>query len=484
MSLVLEVEYLSGVVFAAVTPDSTAPDWPPQPDRVFSALVATWGLADRSPQGAEALEWLERLPPPRMQATDAAWRTAATHWVPPNDPSVERQKNAKGVLPAMRARQPRRFPAAVPESRVVRFIWADAVPDAATLEALGRLAHCTSFIGHSASLTRCHFCVDSDLEVDPGNSAWPRRRIYEGRFDELRREYERGRYPGPGAPCVQPTSRPQIATSVFSDRWLLLEHVAGVMPDVRACAYVSRTLRDAVMSGYERTGLGDAVPEVVSGHSAGGTPSRDAHLSIVPLPFVGFPYADGHVMGYALIPPRDADLLGEPDFKAALRALAPIDERTGRRVITVRPKAEASEVGAFSIELSPTVEPSRRSLEPALYLGPSRTFATVTPIVLDRHLKSKGSERDDEVAAQIAGACGYIGLPAPSEVVTGKYSAFEGAVPAYPAGRAPRWMRWNLPAFLANRQLVHAVIQFDEAVAGPVILGAGRYAGLGLCRPL
>ena len=42
MSLVLEVEFLTGVCRAAHSPASTEPDWPPQPDRVFSALVATW----------------------------------------------------------------------------------------------------------------------------------------------------------------------------------------------------------------------------------------------------------------------------------------------------------------------------------------------------------------------------------------------------------------------------------------------------------
>jgi CRISPR-associated protein Csb2 len=30
----------------------------------------------------------------------------------------------------------------------------------------------------------------------------------------------------------------------------------------------------------------------------------------------------------------------------------------------------------------------------------------------------------------------------------------------------------------------HAVIRFAEPVDGPVILGAGRFTGLGLCRPL
>jgi hypothetical protein len=31
MSLILKIEYLSGIAFAAIGPDREAPDWPPQP---------------------------------------------------------------------------------------------------------------------------------------------------------------------------------------------------------------------------------------------------------------------------------------------------------------------------------------------------------------------------------------------------------------------------------------------------------------------
>jgi CRISPR-associated protein Csb2 len=45
-------------------------------------------------------------------------------------------------------------------------------------------------------------------------------------------------------------------------------------------------------------------------------------------------------------------------------------------------------------------------------------------------------------------------------------------------------MNWRLPPSLATRQLTHAVIRFAEPIDGPVILGAGRFVGLGLCRPI
>ena len=111
-------------------------------------------------------------------------------------------------------------------------------------------------------------------------------------------------------------------------------------------------------------------------------------------------------------------------------------------------------------------------------------IATVTPVVLDRHLKEDGEARREEMAGLIAAACANIGLPEPQVVVADKHSALEGAPSAWPSARAPAWMRWRLPATLASRALTHAVIRFDKPVQGPVMLGAGRFVGLGLCRPI
>ena len=122
---------------------------------------------------------------------------------------------------------------------------------------------------------------------------------------------------------------------------------------------------------------------------------------------------------------------------------------------------------------------------PPPYIAQGRVWASCTPIVLDRHLKATGNEqREEEIAGLIRQACANIGIPEPDRVVPGKHSAFEGTPSAYPSGSAPHWTRWRLPEALASRQLTHAVIAFREPVHGPVILGAGRFVGLGLCRPL
>jgi CRISPR-associated protein Csb2 len=492
MTLVLEIEYLSAVAFAAIGPESDLPDWPPQPDRIFSALVATWAARGEREKERQALEWLEKLPVPRLLASQAEPRTSAPVFVPPNDPRSDKQKHARGVLPAMRSRQLRRFPATRPHDSVVRLFWSEAVPEQEILASLQHVARDTAYIGHSSSLTRCRFLFSGDA-LDLHKGELPDRRIYDGRFAELREAYARFEKsankkdrPQKGARVAPEPKTKQERKNLFGESWLILEHVAGRMPDIRACALVSKTIRDALLSGYRRTGKEGLIPDVISGHDRYGNPTRAPHLAIVPLSFIGFPYADGHVMGFALVPPSGSAILDDDNFRGALRELAPIVEGYGRRILSIKTKEGTASERAFSIELSPTFEPpaNRYSLNPAFYIRRAQIFATVTPIVLDRHLKEKGGARQEEITAQIAGACRNIGLPEPEAVVADKHSALEGAPSAYPSGKSPNWMGWRLPSSLASRQLTHAVIRFATVVDGPVILGAGRFTGLGLCRPL
>jgi CRISPR-associated protein Csb2 len=310
----------------------------------------------------------------------------------------------------------------------------------------------------------------------------PRRRVYPKRLEELEAAFRAGRRPSPGATERAPASAEAAsAHSVFSDRWLVLEHVGGEdMPDLRAAALVAKALRSALMCGYKTDGREAAIPPEVSGHTADGAPLAEPHLAIAPLAFLGAQYADGHVYGFALIPPGDGALLAAEQFQDSIRAIAPWNDKEGRRELRLT-------CDGFDLTFTPSHESARRSLDPRPYAATARTWATATPIVLDRHLKAKGNAgREEEIRALIQLACRNVGLPEPDRkrIATAKHSALQGAPPAYPSGSNPRWMRWRLPGSLASRQLTHAVIQFDEPVRGPVLLGAGRFAGLGLCRAL
>src|SRR5437660_4589687 len=107
--LSLEIEYLTGVCFAAQSQSSDQPDWPPQPDRVFSALVAAWGTRGEPADEKAALEWLEQQAPPAIEASSIDARRVGISFVPPNDPSGKPE-----VMMDRRRRQARMFPAAIP----------------------------------------------------------------------------------------------------------------------------------------------------------------------------------------------------------------------------------------------------------------------------------------------------------------------------------------------------------------------------------
>ena len=474
MTLVLEIEHLLGVAFIARSQSSEIPDWPPQPDRAFSALVAAWGARGERAEERRALEWLEAQRDPEITTSGGFPRTTPTVFVPPNDPETGRVGD-RSVMPAFRRRQARRFPAYRPDNPVVRLVWRGAAPDAATITALNAIAADIPYVGHSSSLTRCRFRTD----WVPETSDKPKRRIYPGRLAELHHFYHAGWRPSPGDSVrLEPGSEASSMASVFSDQWLVLEHVRGEMPDLRATALVAKALHKTVMAGYERIGLGDTVPAVVSGHAPDGAPLGEPHLGFAPMAFLGFPYADGGVLGFALIPPRDGNLLRDLPFQRAFRAVTHWLEEEGRRDLVL-------ECAGLRPAFSPVREATRRSLDPAPYVANARVWATCTPIVLDRHLKEIGNEaRDAEIAGLIRRACVNIGLPEPELVAPDKHSAVEGAASAYPSGRAPAWTGWRLPPSLANRQLTHVVLQFEHPVRGPVILGAGRFVGLGLCRAL
>jgi CRISPR-associated protein Csb2 len=200
------------------------------------------------------------------------------------------------------------------------------------------------------------------------------------------------------------------------------------------------------------------IPEILSGHRLDGTPTTQPHVAFVALPDVGHPHADGHLLGLAAVLPRD---LGGADRRRVLRALGRIERLTlGRAGIWV-----VERVGA---------ELPLQGLDPVAWTRPSLRWATVTPVVLDG-FPSEPYGIEAEVV--VATACQRIGLPRPAHVLLTPGPVVHGGLPWH--AFFPRQRDGQ-----ARRPHVHAVITFTEPVRGPVLLGAGRYRGLGLCRPI
>jgi len=255
--------------------------------------------------------------------------------------------------------------------------------------------------------------------------------------------------------------------SIFSPHLIVFSLEARDGPfaalGLQSALAVMQRWREALVS--RSNDMSDRVREVISGHTRDGAPLEGPHLAFVPMAFVGHPHADGHLLGLA----------------AALPAGLPAEER--RQVLRVLGRVgelRLADLGVWNLVREAGARPPTNLRSEAWTAHPkgATRWSTVTPVVFDRHPKAK--DRDEyqrEVAAMIAAACVAIGLPRPREVIVTAVSAHLGAPPAH---TFPRLQRKDG----GDRRHAHAILVFDELVRGPVLIGAGRYRGYGVCRPL
>ncbi len=481
----LAIEFLTGRYVATAFNDRERAEWPPHPARLFSALVATH-FDDPRPDERTALEWLEGQGPPCLAASPASERGLYVTFVPVNDRPGESDRRVSEPL-NLRGRQPRTFPSVTPAEPRAIFVWPDAVPAVETVEALDRLSSRVVRLGHSSSLVSVRV-VDSPTDVNwrPDDRGSVRLRTARaGQLRDLEQQFSVHRET---EPRVLPAEfrrytdrRGQVITfwpaSIFSDDWLVLRRVGGPRLPSSSGAGVARMIRRVIMSF-----AGEPIPESLSGHRPHGAPSNGPHLAIVPLPSVGHPHADGTLLGVALVLPRDVD---EGEQRSLFRA---IDgwERAHRKEQEETPPlpVHLGAIGSLMVvRLDELAE--QQGLQPLTWCRPARRWVSATPIALDHNPGDLRSREPNKLARAIGEAeeavrasCAYIGLPRPVSVTILPSAPLPGGTkardfPPYPGGEGR-----------LQRVLTHAAIDFAEPVTGPVLLGAGRYVGLGLMRPV
>ncbi len=251
--------------------------------------------------------------------------------------------------------------------------------------------------------------------------------------------------------------------SIFDPRIVVLR-IGSRRVSLAAALKLTAALRGLLMSGCPS----QPPPEWFSGHAADGRPTTAPHLALAPLPFAGTPHADGRIMGLALILPRTVP----PRDAAHVLGLILHDAGTGL------PREHRLFDGQW-LQCTVVLDTSERAptnLDPHTWTARSRTWASVTPVVLNRHFD--GDDRWDRAAESVKDACQHIGLPRPDEVFLHPVSPVEGVPHArgFPCLKRKRDH--------GRQSHAHAVILFDEPVAGPVLVGAGRFRGYGLCRPM
>ncbi|MCL4821252.1 MAG: type I-U CRISPR-associated protein Cas5/Cas6 [Vicinamibacteria bacterium] len=532
--LAIEVEFLTGRYVATAHHDRERAEWPPHPARLFSALVAALHEPDQAdPAERAALEWLERQAAPALWADSESRvgrREVKNVYVPVNDktlgldtaireaekvlecaegaskrrkaeerlaaarsapgivdtkPSTEASRTAIALLPDSRTRQVRTFPVVIPETPSVVFLWPD-VDSARHRAALERLCVRLTRLGHSSSLVRCTL-VEREVEptwVPSDDGETSLRVVGPGQLEQLERAFthhqgeksrvlpalpQRYRFGAPGAAVVEP------ARSVFSSDsadWIVFERVGGARPVASRGTDIAQALRGAVLEQHGGRGL----PATLSGHADSG-PAEVPHVAFVPLPFIGHEHADGAVMGCALVLPRG---LSKGDRQTLMRLVAKWEtERSDDRGDLTLAGGTLPPFRIRRVAVS-----ARRTLSPEFWCRTSRRFVTATPIALDRNPGNLRSNHDGtahraalEAQQSIAEACQRVAGIRPVSVEV-------SLAPLLPGAQHVReFAPWPGRPGRPPRVRVHADIRFAEPVVGPLLLGTGRYVGLGLCLP-
>jgi len=492
-----------------------------------------------------ALEWLEQQGSPALSCIlDVARqrRAVVKQYVPVNDASVPRNsatvkqsdlREALGVMPSLRSRQERTFPSVGigldAAERHVYLTWANATVPSDLVAAFAQLTAKVIRIGHSSSLVQVWLSDKSPEPVLTPQSAKSRtgssstlRTIAPGLLADLDQRFNADEinlffdlaegiestsgkaqkaakvafkelfgedYRASLAPPVRlrpvvgisqsyqeikPSAEASV-TTVFDSDLLVLTKDEGSVLGIESTNLLIEALRGTLLNGSENA------PEWFTGHRAPGEPATRPHLALLPLPYVGTEHADGHLLGLALAFPRD---VSPEDRAAQLRRV--FFDTTGLEKAVELTLGRNLDNWLLSREQRSAPPIALRS---QTWTEPSTVWASVTPVVLDRHPKhdpssAKGSEREAwrrEVADSIIASCERIGLPAPVSIDIDKTSWHRGAPRARPG---PGGMPW-LPTKTGNtKQQVHVLMEFDREVQGPVLIGAGRYRGYGLCKPL
>jgi CRISPR-associated protein Csb2 len=457
MTLSVEVRFLLDRFEGSDGHDADAPEWPPSPARVFMALVA--GCAA---EAEEALRWLEQQGPPTVAAGASAESRSPERWLVTNK---THKKGGNATYPG-RTNVSRQRVGRSLESSKVTYSWRGAAPTAETVEVLDEAARNVGYVGRPTSPAILRVTTGDEagheMRWEPtsqrGLEGVDLRLPYPGFFDALVDAYQTedrveppvyARYGRVDAAAPRPET---VVESPWSELLVLELDTEGVVPGAHAVALAAAVRREATRRLAERLGE-DAVHPVLTGYDQSG------HLAWLPLPFTGYEHADGRILGVGLALPRDV-------AEQALRQLRDVLQDGAAWRLEV-----ASPLGGGPLRLGfdAAVGHQTWTSTPARWTLPSRVWRTALPAVLDVAPRRELSE-EEAVTRSVTNA----GLPTPVAVQVERGPLTSGDVSLRPRQTVRR--HGDRP-----RPFRHARLVFSEPVHGPVIFGAMRHFGLGLC---
>lgn len=453
------------------------PEWPPSPMRLFQALIAGARAGCRggewSQAKADAFRWLERCPPPIVVAPAARLMSGCTLFVPNND--SDKAFDREDRLTSKVARPHRLL-----DGDTVHYLWPINESDGSVAqqhaEILCREARQLLALGWGIDqvVGNGRILTDAEASALPGQRwrAWdghrPRARTCRIPIDGSLKDLERVH-----RSCLQRVGRKQYRPPLTLRRFStacylsgntlpprpyavfeLPERVAFRQEDTVKVAAMLRSLasRCARKDAHQFPGGSETY---VAGHVGQGkqTPSRFSYL---PLPTIGHEHADGLIRRLLIAEPFGGDGSHARWAQSRLRNATLWDENGQDRGILM-------DLWRLT---------SRRLVE--RYVNPARAWTTVTPVILPGFDDGKHAKAEKLFIAALRQA--DVPVEAVKDLTLRK-------APFWPGSQHPRqyflpdYLRRNLPKGLPGW---HVRLVFHEEFPGPLAIGAGRHAGLGI----
>lgn len=470
----------------------------PSPFRLFQALVAGAGISGPlDHQTEEALTWLEELPAPIVASPRLARGQVVTMFMPNND--LDKfggdVRNIAKTRGARKIWRPRHFDAAVP--------WIYAWPineDGAThADRICALAEKLYQLGRGVDMAWAWGEVLDEAALEeklreydgvvwrPGAGegfllACPEK----GSFESLDRRYRTRRFrneqgqrvfvqqPRPAYRQISYESPParhvfELRSSADSERrvaWFLTEASSLVV----AAREAARGRLSSALPGRR-----DDVDRHLVGRRPDGSNAVPAEnrVRIIPIPSIGMHYADRAIRRLLVEVPAACPLRSD-DIRWAFSGAELFDPDTGEvKEVLLSPSAEDDMLRHYGVGAR------------------ARVFRSVTPVVLPEEGRrrrieptrklaeaKRGLERVVEMSrarSAVVQALRHAGVSARAERIRLQREPFDGAGSrAEPFASETRFEK---------ERLWHVEIAFGAPVEGPLLLGDGRFLGLGLMAP-
>jgi CRISPR-associated protein Csb2 len=478
----------------------------PAPARLFQALVAGAGLSGPlSNDVIAALEWLERLDPPLIAAPRMWGGQSLANYVPNNDlDTVGGDPRRIGSVKTSKVVKPKLFDAAIP----ILFAWsftADGNSDAESAM-ICDLADRVYQFGRGVDFAwawgeiLAQEAFESQLIDYPGSVYRPTRNgagttvacPEAGSWRSLKERHERGgrRFLAVGkvkTPRYQFTQAPkprfaQIAYDGSPSRFVLelrRQDDTGFVPwPLERSSALVVIIRDGAVEKLQNA-LRDRIPEInraligrkSNGENAGPSSAR---VRIIPLASIGHPQADMQIRRILVEVPGECPIRAA-DVAWAISGLR-LDHPVLGDPIDVTPSDDRAHLDFFGID------------------KPARIWRSVTPVALSeavrRRIDPNRAKSDDQgtkpghekcaehfrASFAIAQALRHAGIAAKVSSVRLQREPFDQRnMRVEPFAEATRF---------SKHCLWHAEIEFETLVGGPLLIGDGRFLGLGLMRPI